>query len=362
LYFPAGTYLLSSALTVPDGTTLVGSGMTTARLQGQVVFGSTSSFTDLKIGPESAGLAGLANSDGASGSSFTRCHFRGGGGEDDVDHQTVTIGKGNDVSDLTFTDCEFERSLGADKNTMIISAQGNTVDTVTFDGCHFGVTNGVAAGAGRMMVEVWTAQGSANKWQNITFDGCTFEVSTYHQLDFACYGPGYTATPSGRGENVLVKDCLFKGAGTGATAWGYGICSESAYNITVTGNTFYRCRDGAIWFINFGWPADNEATITDNVFDYDEDGTGAAAARAVMTLYVSNATVTGNTLTSSAVLDGWPDTFIELNGAENYGIAGGAGNTVTGNTFYHHADQSYLIREVNGATANTLTPNTTVEL
>ena len=84
LYFPPGTYLLSTALTVPNDSVLLGTKNTgpdacTAHLAGQVVCGSRSSFTDLKIGPETAGLAGLRNVDGADDTVFTRCHFRGGG-------------------------------------------------------------------------------------------------------------------------------------------------------------------------------------------------------------------------------------------------------------------------------------------
>jgi hypothetical protein len=369
LYFPAGTYLLSSTLTVPDGTALVGSGMTTAWLSGKVVFGSTSSFTDLKIGPSAAGVSGLANVDGADGTSFTRCHFRGGGGGTQATYATMTIGGGTDVSNLTFTDCEVERSLGTSwagsndpgENTVSLYAQSNTIDTVTFDGCHFGVSNGTATGAQRMMVEVWAAYGSGNVFSNITFTGCEFEASNIHQLNFSCYGPGMTGNPSGRGTYCTVEDCVFRGGGVNefGGGYGYGIVSESVDHLTITGNTFYRCAEPAILLINKGWPADNHTTISGNLFDSDTVYGGIVAPkRAAILLEVDNASVTGNTITYSGIFPTWSG-CVEIRGATEYTITGGTGNTVTGNTFNHNPSQTHpLVKEREGATGNTITPNT----
>jgi hypothetical protein len=355
LYFPAGEYLLSSALTVPDGTTLVGGGMTTAWLQGQVWFGSTSDFTDLKIGPASAGVSGLANTDGASGSSFTRCHFRGGGAESDAHNSsTVNLGDGYDLANLTFTDCEFERSLGTAwsagsdfthrDNTVSVYANGCTVETVTFDGCHFGVTNGVATGAQRMMVEVWTAHEAGNWWKNMTFTDCEFEASNIAQLDFACY------SDSGQGDGVLVEGCSFRGSGIdmGGTLWAYAICLEWPKNIVIKNNVFYRCYEAAINTSNTGFSYDNALSITGNTFDWDTAYSGITAHRSIMVIHGANGTITGNTLTSS---DALPAVCIEL--AEE----GCTGNTVTGNTFNLNATETAIL-EYGGAADNTVTPNT----
>ena len=365
VYFPAGTYKLASTLAVPNGTTLVGESMTGAWLAGPVVYGSNSTFTDLKIGPQSAGFTGLHNVDGSNGSSFTRCHFRGGGGTTQINFPTVSIGDHADVSNLTFTDCEFERSLGTtwtggngnSENTISLYAQGNTVDGVTFNGCHFGVTNGVATGAQRMMVECWTAEGASNWWRNLSFTGCVFEVSRATGLDFACMGPGSRANPSGRGTYATVTGCTFKGSTD--VGWGYSICSESCDHLTITNNTFYRCTAPSINLNNFGWPADNHATITGNTFDYDTVYEGIVTERAAILVMVNNANITGNTFTYSGLFPGWSG-IVELDGSTEYTISGGDGNTVTGNTFNHNSGQTTLITQQVGASGNTITPNTVV--
>jgi hypothetical protein len=375
-YFPAGNYLLSTPLAIPAGCGLVGPyglgpSAPTAWLRGQVWYDTDDAVADLKIGPVSAGLSSARNADGCSGASFIRAHFRGGGGTVSGDYTCMSIGHGNDIANLAFTDCEWERSLGTTyagatgyaENTLGITAQGNTVDGILFNGGTFGVSNGVATGAQRMMVECWTAQGDSNWWRDLAFKDMTFEASNIHQLDFACYGPGYTATPSGRAQNATVDGCVFKGGGVSefGTSFGYGIVSESVLGLTVKNSTFYRCLRPALWLINFGWPADNDTEVTGNVFNFDVDYIGQAAARSIMTLYDSNAVVTGNELRSTDELEGWPYALIEVNGAEEHGVSGGTGHVITDNTLIHHAAQSYIIREVFGATGNTLTPNTEVE-
>ncbi|MCC6332483.1 MAG: hypothetical protein IT380_00685, partial [Myxococcales bacterium] len=198
LYFPPGrSFALSDILSVPDDTNLYGpcnAGPSSADLpwlMGRVDFGSRCRFEDLKIGPATAGVCGLHNADGSDGTSFTRCHVRGGGGNL-VNYPTVTVGGGNDVSNLAFVNCEFERSLGTQwtgsdsqapgENTISLYAHKNIVDGVRFEGCHFGVTNGVATGAQRMMIECWTAPG-ANYWRNLIFKDCIFEPSRATGLD-----------------------------------------------------------------------------------------------------------------------------------------------------------------------------------
>jgi hypothetical protein len=354
LYFPAGTYLLDSALTVPDGTVLVGSGMDTAWLSGQVVFGSTSSFTDLKIGPSSAGVAGLKNIDGANGTSFTRCHFRGGGAESDNDNSsTVNLADYQvDLANLTFTDCEFERSLGTAwsgsgdnthrENTISLYANYSTIDTVTFDGCHIGVSNGVASGSQRMGVEVWTAHNASSWIRDITFTGCEFEPSDVNSLDFSCY------SDSTQFDGVVVEDCIFHGAGADlkGTSWGQAITLEWPINVTITGNTFYRCSQGAI-YPNYRTPFsyDQNLVVTGNTFDFDtvEAGITAGAGTGMLVTHGANGTITGNTFN-------W-------HGASNilacvwFEGANSTGNTVTGNTFNLSATQT-IGRNGGGATGN----------
>jgi hypothetical protein len=373
VYFPAGTYKLTSILIVPNEATLAGSlnvGPTnnTAWLEGRVDYGSNCNFTDLKIGPAVAGRTSTHPVDGSNGTTFTRVHFRGGGGNEQIDYSTLTIGDHSDVSNLTFTDCEVERSLGT-FNAISIYAQSNIVDGVTFTNCHFGVSNGIATGSRRMMIEAWTSPGVSNQWRNLTFIGNTFEPSYWTQLDLASYGPGSSQGASGRGTNVLVQNNIFKGGGYnqggGDNLFGYAICSESALNTIITGNTFYRSYYLAIHSINYGWPADNNMQITNNTFNNDISyiNTDVHATGGIITLENSGAVVTGNTLRSSALLGTWRK-FIELTAGDNYGgVLGGSNHTVTGNTIYHNSSQTHpLIKQNYNPTNNTITPNTELHI
>jgi hypothetical protein len=350
VYVPAGTYRCSG-VAWPDGAVVSGDG-SSSWLQGKVQYGSASKFTDLKIGPASAGTAAIQNLHNASGTSFTRCRFRGGGGSLQEDYSCVNIGAasgtGPNVANLTFTGCEFERSLGA-FNCVSIYAQGCTIDGVTFDGCHFGLSNGVADGSDRMMIECWTDHGTGNWWRNLTFRGCTFETSDYHQLDFACYGD------SGQGDGVLVEGCTFKGGGEniGGTRWGYGICLEWPKNVVIRNNRFQRCDEAAIYSANFGQSYNTGWSITGNTFDWDAAENGIIARRGIVVLTGAGNVVTGNTFIWHGSFSAWASNgCVELS-------EGATGNTITGNAFYISQTQK-VVNEWGGASGNTISPNTVV--
>ena len=59
---------------------------------------------------------------------------------------------------------------------------------------------------------------------------------------------------SGQATGVLVEDCTFKGGGVDqkGTVWGYGICLEWPFDVTIRNNRFYRCSEAAIFSANFG--------------------------------------------------------------------------------------------------------------
>jgi cell division septation protein DedD len=353
VYFPAGTYELASALAVPNGTKLVGAGMTSAWLKGKLTFASDSSFTDLKIGDR--GACSVSNTDGSDGSSFTRCHFRGGGGATEPNMPTVAAGYGNDVSHLTFTECEFERSLGTTwvggngpgENTIAVNAQGNTVDGVDFIDCHLGVTNGVATGSQRMMVEAWTDHGGSNWWRNVHFHGCEFEASNIHTLDFACYGD------SGQATGVMVEDCTFHGAGANlyGGGYGYGICLEWPKNVVIRNNHFHRCYEAAIFDANFGQSYDTRWMITGNTFDWDTAEGGISAHRGIVVLTGQNNVITGNTFDCHFTI-GW-------DGCVEFQNANCTRNTLTGNTFNLNSSQPVYVG-YGGAGSNTTSPNTVI--
>lgn len=393
LYFPPGTsYALSAILLVPDDTHLYGpcnigpSSSNLPWLMGRVDYGSNCVFEDLKIGPMNAGRCALQNGDGSNGTRFSRCHFRGGGGayQDSVNYSTITIGRGKDVSNLTFVSCEFERSLGAQwagsdsdpvarENTISLYASGNTIDGVTFQGCHFGVTNGVAAGAQRMMIECWTAPGTSNYWRNLTFTNCLFETSRSCGLDFACYGPASSFGIAGRSGGALVEGCTFKGSGAdGIQTGAYCICIEGANDITVRNNTFYASRSPSLNTLYFGWPATPKDTfiIKDNTFDWDVDNVGLTLDGSmfdgpIVLCALSYSVFTGNTLKYSGTGLNPYYGFLGFNGATYQGTSGGSYNIATGNYFRHNASwpDANLIKNQNGATGNSpLSENSSIDI
>ena len=372
LYFPTGTYLLSTALTVPNNTVLIGpanagSGPGTGSppytlqtqanmpwLKGPVIFGSYSNFADLKIGENGTAVTHTAST---TTTNFTRCHFRGGS-------ETLSIGHERDAYYLTFTNCEIERACGASAgaDTMSIYAsygggRGYVIEDIVFDGCHLGVSNTTATGSPGMMVECWTAPYAASHLKNLTFRNCELQPSNWHGLDFACY------LESGQCDGVLVEGCLFHGAGvpgawlgTGSAPqqdWGYGIDLEYPKNVIIRNNHFHRCYNTAINASSLGQPASANWSITNNTFDYDTaEQSIVTMPRAIIHHIGANATITGNTFTCHTnIIADWAG-CVELDGATT------TGNIVTGNTFnLGTVYPAYAIRE-RGSSGNTVTPNT----
>lgn len=347
---PSSNYYLATPWTVPDGVRILGDGMSTSWLRGQLVIGSGSELEDLKVGPGSAGLCALYNGDGSDNVRLTRLHLRGGGADypDSRNYPTLSLGGSNDLSRWVLECCEIERSLGtawhgdsydtARENTVGIRAQGNTISEL-FIGCHLGVTNGVAKGAQRMMVEVWTAHGTSNWWRGVHFHGCEFEASNIHQLDFACY------SDSGRGSGVIVNDCYFHGGGVNdyGTYFGYGICLELPSDALITRNCFRLCREFCVNIYNPGFASNDTAyEITDNTFDLDASEyitarwAGAAGIRTANNLFHRNLVTCHQDYSPACV---W------LSGAA------ATGNNVSGNTFLLDSEQD-VIEEYDGAAGN----------
>jgi len=354
VYLPAGTYLAHS-ITVPSGLAVYGAGMGKTWLKGSFVFRSYSSFTDLKIGD--AGPS-VRHTNGATTTSFTRCHFRGGGSGS----ETLLLGGERSLYHITFTDCEIERTCGtgvglSGGNTMSIYASqgGYVIEDITFEGCHFGVSNGTATGAPRMMVECWTAHDANSHWKNLTFRNCEFEPSNYHTLDFACYGD------SGQGDGVLVEGCTFHGAGvpgawlTENEDWGYAIDLEWPKNVVIRNNHFHRCFNSAINDSNFGQPYNTAWTITGNTFDWDTTEQGIDAYRGIVCLSGANNIITNNTFYDHAGFTSWP-----TNGCVEFRYSTATGNTVTGNTFYLGTHDPNATNQWNGATGNTISSNSVI--
>lgn len=354
VYLPAGTYRVSS-ITMPSGLAVFGAGMDRAWLRGHLAFGSNQLISDLRIGD--AGKSAVHNRAGAAWSVFERVHFRGGGGAG-WHGPVMLLGGSKSCSNITFRRCEVERNVGIEDSSFsngyndisVYESRGGHVSDITFDGCHIGVTNGVATGSPRMGLECWTAPGSGIGWRNITVRGCVFEATAIHQLDFACYGH------SGQATGVMVEDCTFKGGGLDmkSTLWGYSICLEWPFDVVIRNNHFQRCSEAAIYNANFGQLYDTRWIITGNTFDFDTAEYGITARRGIVVISSANNIITGNTFTWHGSFSGWP-----TNGCVEFAGADATGNTVSGNIFNISQTQE-LSNEWDGAIGNTVSGNTVI--
>ena len=355
--------VIDSPLIVPDGTTLIGESMTGAWLKGHVDFKSNSQFTDLKIGPASAGNSAITSASGvtATATGFTRCHFRGGGGAGNgIAAGVIVLGAGRASNNITFTDCDVECNLGTELGYPFSNsfnnigiwqtglAAGAYIHHITFDGCHIGVSNGVRTGSPRMGMECWVARvsegGNGLGWSNVTVKDCVFEPTDVHNLDFA-------DSPDGRSNTVSVTGTNFKGGGLLAAGWGYGICVEYTTQAVISGNTFGRCSDSVIYVThNEPIPARLPATlITNNVIDaVTNNGVPLGDNPKCVLIGGYDNVFTGNTITvnyGDAVMD----------------LRNGIDNTVTGNTFHCAAAQyTTPVKQWLGGSGNTITPNTKI--
>jgi hypothetical protein len=220
LYFPAGTYLLSSALTVPDGTTLIGADMDTAWLKGDVRFGSTSSFTDLKMGAANKYTAAVS---GANTTTFTRCQFVGGTTTQSSGPLNLKVA----CHTLTFTDCTIDEG-NLINNGITINAVGATtnIHDILFDGCTIEESR-------RIGFECTNRSDSGSGYSNINMTDCTFEVQGGEAISYDC--------TSGASGGCTLTDVLIKGAGNSTTyAWNQGFELNGCTDFTITRMTIYR--------------------------------------------------------------------------------------------------------------------------
>jgi hypothetical protein len=409
VYFPAGNYYLASPLTVPADTVLVGPAVAaipingaktdgggcqtpTAWLMGRVNFNSTSTFSDLKIGPASAGLCALAlGSATVATTSFTRCQFRGGGGDRTTSNYTDTHvisfrhqTQGDLIAPtyITFTDCNIECNLGVEDAThskhldnVYISPNryGNlNFHHVLWHGCHFGISNGVRDGSPRFQVEIWNYPGTTNVtpqgFRDINFEDCVFESADDEILDYSGSSCADGITPNDGYSHVT--GCVFKGDGK-AYMWNSSLVIEggSGY-ITADGNTFYR---GAGHTISCAVSDAHAVTniITNNTIDYTDAvlNTGIAHLNVGDQILVKGRynVVTGNTLKSlraifpihiyghynevknnTLTIASWYDAIKLFSGA-TYNVV--TGNVATGTT-------GACVLNDSGNATNTVTPNT----
>ncbi|HUD03817.1 MAG TPA: glycosyl hydrolase family 28-related protein, partial [Patescibacteria group bacterium] len=358
VYIPAGTYKISS-ITVPDGLTITGAGQTASWLKGHIDFGSNQYFSDLKIGD--SGVSAIHNINGASTTTFERVHFRGGGGA--AYTPVVFIGEyypsAGASNHITLKDCEIERNLGTEttawfeggyNDVTIWVGKLSPVDSVTFDGCHFGVSNGQGGhdiGSPRMDMEVYIDGDHSDfsvGWSNITVRNSIFEAADGQTLDFS--DASYA-----RGNGVLVENNVFMGGGYKRANWANTLVLEEPMGVIIRNNTFYRGGStGGAWGNSLQMSNTDQdvggpnTSITGNTFDLNHDNGIATGDDWPIVLNGLGNTFSGNTIDCNyGTLP-----IILLDNAQN--------NVVTGNTF--NIGSRSLFGSVNGSSANTTSPNT----
>jgi len=348
LYFPAGTYLLSSTLTVPDGCKLagplgLGPDACAAWLQGTVVYNSNSTLTDLKIGD--LGADGIRNGASASTTTFTRCQFRGGAASY---RAPLKFGGGtNDADHITFTDCNVERNLGNHEsdgasgynNVLWIEAVGDAngshMEYITFDGCHFGVDNGRrdiarSIGAPRANVELYQLPGAGavrTGSHHVYFYDCIFEAADQlATLDIpsAVYNG---ATTDGY---CVIDGCTIYGGGVTKDWLPNGICVEGVNHVTITDCDIYPAYDVSLSIIDNYGVGCHDWVVSNNRFHLDDFSHSGIEARSTEPAIHLEGTgeFTGNTIhnSSGGYWLFWLGWFYDSRSA--------TGCTITGNTFH----------------------------
>jgi hypothetical protein len=350
---PAGTYA-ASTISIPDGVTLIGAGMDSAWLKGEVLFGSHDAISGLKIGD--AGTTAVRNRAGATATTFSSCRFRGGKpGAATGLYSTVVLGDGSASCDhITFTNCEIERNLGNADDFNVVedgtSAGGAHVDSITLNGCHIGVSNGAGGhdtGSPSGGIELYTWDGGSGTalhgWSNIKILNSVIEATDSFCVDLADYP--LRSDPSQRASGpVTISGCTLKGGGYGSSApFGYTIAMEAPKGVVIENNTIYRGRDNTIGTgASSGVPSNY--IIRNNNIDMDFDnGIPVANGQYPIVLGGAHHRFTGNTIIGHT-----GDTPVVT-------LADANGCVVTGNRFA--IGGRVAIQQISGSSGNTLSPN-----
>ena len=138
------------------------------------------------------------------------------------------------------------------------------------------------------------------------------------------------------------------------TLWGYAICLEWPFDVTIRNNHFHRCHEAAIFCANFGQSYDTRWIITGNTFDWDTAEQGITARRSIVVLTGANNVITGNTFNWHGTFSGWATNgCVELEAPTRPATPSPA----TPSTSARRRTPS---TEWGGATGNTISPNTVI--
>lgn len=297
VHFPAGAYT-HGTLNVPDGVDVTGAGIGKTHLKFGITFGSDSEIGGTAAEGLLVGSSGVAlrNREGVKNTRFSFVRFRGGGPRAGVDYSKYTNssssyesydpvvqlgGKGTErsASRITFTDCEFERSVGPYISTHVRAnimslwednrAGYAHLEYLTFVRCHWGVKNAAGQyGALSANIELKTNSQSSDpdfshNWHDVLFEDCIFERSGEFNLDFTDSArdwlrsrgmsesgttdgvPNWTLVPmryhagTETGRSVSVVGGKIKGAGFYYDGWPYVFCLENPIAATMRGVTIW---------------------------------------------------------------------------------------------------------------------------
>jgi hypothetical protein len=307
LFIPSGDFLLSSTVAVPNDVKIAGLGES-SWLKGPIKYGSNETWTNLRIGARFASAA--LNSDGAHDTTFQSVRFSGGGGQNGS-NGNPNVGFGGpdgSLTNISFVDCKFDATFTQpDGNTTgdnVISIgeeDSSHIQNLSFIRCIIGSSNGIRTGSPRFGIEA-LSRSTTHYLSGLHIIDSTFEPTDETALDIES---SPTAPPM---TDMLIQGNLIKGGNPDFAnpLYQQSICLELGQGVQILDNTIGNSRWGAIEI-------------------YDRSKTGN-----------SGSLITGNTITGD----------VRLTGAH--------GVTVIGNTF----DQADRIRELDGASGNTITPNT----
>ncbi len=351
----------SGRVFLPSDVSVIGFGSTSSWLQGPLLFRSHDFVAGLKIGD--IGETAVQNLPGAADTTFSDCRFRGG--RPGRRYDTVILGNGSSsCRRIAFKYCQVERNLGEGDNIFIgengsAPSGGAHVDSVVFEHCHVGVSNGAGGhdtGSPRAGLEAYTYPTAESNvayhgWSNLRIINCVFEATDGFCLDLSDAPLVLDPTQRAAGP-ALVSGCTLKGGGypsstNGCGTAGYTLEIEAPKGIVIRRNTIYRGHDNAIQTgASNGLPSG--LTFRDNVINIDVDnGISITNDRYQIVLGGTDHEFIGNTVINHVSDFAGPYGVVTLDRA--------TGCVMTGNLFRIGVRRPFI--EINGSSRNTLSPN-----
>jgi hypothetical protein len=300
LSLTAGVHQISRE--IPDRARIRAAGDGPVHVKGRITFGSRSVFSGMKMGD--AGPA-IRNRAGATDTRFENCQLRGGGGSGGDQNNLLLGNYANSCSDLTFSGCNIECTLGGYNNIRITEnatdPAGAHVERITFKGCHIGVHNGVRKGCPRMDLEAYCDAQSGGTtyyhgYHDLAIVDCVFEASDWYNIDVTTPEADRPRAGDYHGSSgVRIRGCTLKGGKL------YTICVESPTGTVIEGNTIYRGGDYTLkWGSGDMSTVDPGTIVRDNVIDTVTDQGIPASGNSVFYIRGGKNVVTDNRITVPA--------------------------------------------------------------